>query len=73
MNPITCALEAAGLSQSELASRISVTPQAVNQWVRTGRVPAERCMAVEQITGVSRQILRPDVFGVQRVRKLKSH
>ena len=73
MNPITCALEAAGLSQTELASLISVTPQAVNQWVRTGRVPAERCMAVEQATGVSRHLLRPDVFGVHPVRKSRSH
>ena len=73
MNPITCALEAAGLSQSELASRMSLTPQAVNQWVRTGRVPAERCVAVEKITGVSRHILRPDVFGVRPVRKPKHH
>lgn len=73
MSPITCALKAAGLSQSELAVRISVTPQAVSNWVRSGRVPAERCVAVEQITGISRHILRPDVFGVQRVRKSKRH
>jgi DNA-binding transcriptional regulator YdaS (Cro superfamily) len=63
MNAISRALESAGLTQSELAARISVTPQAVNQWVHSGRVPAERCIAIEQATGVSRYELRPDVFG----------
>lgn len=37
-----------------------VTPQAVSQWKV---VPANRAIAVETITGVSRHKLRPDVFG----------
>lgn len=37
-----------------------VTPQAVSQWKK---VPAERVLDVERITGVSRHGLRPDVFG----------
>lgn len=66
MNPIRRALQAVGGKQSELASRISVTPQALNQWVNGVRpVPAERCIAIEQATGgaVTRYELRPDVFG----------
>lgn len=34
--------------------------QAVSQWQR---VPAERVLDVERLTGISRHDLRPDVFG----------
>jgi DNA-binding transcriptional regulator YdaS (Cro superfamily) len=37
-----------------------VTSQAVSQWKK---VPAERVLDVERITGISRHNLRPDVFG----------
>ncbi len=37
-----------------------ITPQAVSQWKR---VPADRTIEVEKITGVSRHDLRPDIFG----------
>lgn len=39
-----------------------VTSQAVSQW---RKVPAERVLDVERITGVSRHKLRPDVFGAR--------
>ena len=62
MDAIERAVEQAG-GQVSLAKAISVTPQAVNQWVAKGVVPAARCIAVEAATGVSRHDLRPDVFG----------
>ncbi len=37
-----------------------LTSQAVSQWKR---VPAERVIEVERLTGVSRHEMRPDVFG----------
>ncbi|MFB9952069.1 transcriptional regulator [Rhizobium puerariae] len=37
-----------------------VSSQAVSQWKK---VPAERVLDVERLTGVSRHELRPDVFG----------
>ncbi len=37
-----------------------ITPQAISQWTK---VPAERVLDVERITGVSRYELRPDIFG----------
>ena len=61
---IECAISTIG-SQSELARALGIRPQAVQKWVRLGRVPADRVLAVEDATGgkVTRFDLRPDVFG----------
>lgn len=45
---------------SAIARAVGLSPQAVAQW---GRVPAERVLAVEKLTGVSRYELRPDIYG----------
>lgn len=45
---------------SELARRIGIAQPSVSNW---NRVPAERVSAVEAATGISRAILRPDLFG----------
>lgn len=37
----------------------TITPQAVSQW---DRVPAERALDVERVTGVPRHELRPDIY-----------
>lgn len=55
------ACKAAG-SQSALARLLSVTPQAVQNWCATGRVPAERVIHVEAASGVPRHELRPDLY-----------
>lgn len=36
------------------------TPQAISQWKY---VPVERVLAVEEVSGVSRHLLRPDIYG----------
>jgi DNA-binding transcriptional regulator YdaS (Cro superfamily) len=46
-------------SVSALARAIGVRPQAISQW---DRVPADRVIAVEKETGVSRHELRPDLY-----------
>jgi len=46
-----------------LARAIGVTPPTIHSWIKAGRVPATRVIAVEAVTGVSRYALRPDVFG----------
>lgn len=45
---------------SELARRIGIAQPSVSNW---NRIPAERVAAVESATGISRAILRPDLFG----------
>lgn len=54
------AIKAAG-SQSELARKLELTPQAVQGWTKKG-LPAERVIQVERETGVSRHELRPDIY-----------
>jgi TorA maturation chaperone TorD len=52
------AIRAAGGVQS-LAQKIGISQPSVSNWTR---VPAERVRAVEAVTGVSRTVLRPDLF-----------
>lgn len=56
------AIEVAG-SQSSLARALGIKPQAVQKWAATGRVPSERAVEIERVTGVPRQKLRPDLYG----------
>lgn len=55
---LALAIRAAG-GYSALASRLGLTKASVHQWTR---VPAERVLAVEAVTGVPRQQLRPDLY-----------
>lgn len=43
-----------------LAGALKINRQAIYQW---SRVPAERVIPVERISGISREELRPDLFG----------
>ncbi len=52
------AIRAAG-SVSELARRIGISQPSVSNW---DRIPADRVLSVESATGVSRAVLRPDLF-----------
>ena len=47
-------------TRAEMARRLGISRAAVAQW---RKVPAERLVEVERVTGVSRAILRPDLFG----------
>jgi DNA-binding transcriptional regulator YdaS (Cro superfamily) len=52
------AIEAVG-GLSGLAKPLGITEQAVSQW---DEVPPLRVLAVEQVSGVSRHELRPDLY-----------
>jgi len=40
-----------------------VSPTAVWKWVQSGkRLPAEHVLVVEHATGISRHLLRPDIY-----------
>lgn len=55
---LTAAIVQAG-GFAALARQLGITPQAVHKW---RQVPAERVLAIEQLTGVSRHRLRPDIY-----------
>jgi DNA-binding transcriptional regulator YdaS (Cro superfamily) len=41
-----------------------ISPQAVSQW---DRVPAERVIQVEKVTGIARHQLRPDIYPPENI------
>ncbi|MGN6772652.1 MAG: Cro/CI family transcriptional regulator [Rhizobiaceae bacterium] len=43
-----------------LADALGITSGAISQWTQ---VPPNRAIAVEHVTGISRHVLCPDVFG----------
>lgn len=45
---------------SELAAALSITHSAISQW---DRVPSDRILQVEKVTGIARGDLRPDLYG----------
>jgi len=56
------AIRAAG-GISELARQIGISQPSVSNWIR---VPAERVISVEAVTGVDRAMLRPDLYGEKK-------
>ena len=49
---------------SAVARELDISPQAVGQW---RRVPAERVLQLERVSGVPRQELRPDLYPLPEV------
>lgn len=44
------AVDRSGGSQSDLAKKMGVSPQAVQQWVANGFIPPKRCRRVSEVT-----------------------
>jgi TorA maturation chaperone TorD len=53
------AIEAVG-GVTELARRLGIAQPSVSNWTR---IPSERVIAVEALTGINRVVLRPDLYG----------
>lgn len=51
---------ATDLSKAFAEKGIEITSQAISQWKKA---PPDRVLVIEQITGVSRHLLRPDIYG----------
>lgn len=60
-NPLTAYRQRESITQADLAARLGVQPPAVCKWER-GRIPAERVLDVERVTGIPRHELRPDLY-----------
>jgi len=62
-SPVELAVEKLG-GPTKAATTLGVkNPSVVANWRTRGRVPPERVLEIEALTGVSRHDLRPDVFG----------
>lgn len=46
-----------------VARSLNVTPEAVRQW-EVNKIPAERAVDLERLSGVHRSYLRPDLWGM---------
>lgn len=57
-SPVEKAVASAG-SLAELARLVGVKFQSIQQWKR---IPAERVLEVERVTGIPRHELRPDLY-----------
>jgi DNA-binding transcriptional regulator YdaS (Cro superfamily) len=62
-NPIDKAIESAG-SLAELANRTGLAYQSIQQYRKTGKIPAEHVLKFEAATEgeVTRHELRPDIY-----------
>ncbi|MDA5192783.1 transcriptional regulator [Govanella unica] len=59
---LEAAVERAG-SQSALARKLGVSQTAVWKWLQSSkRIPAEHVLKTEKMTGISRHLLRPDIY-----------
>jgi DNA-binding transcriptional regulator YdaS (Cro superfamily) len=48
--------------QTSTAKKLGISQQAVQFWIKQGRVPPLRVLALEAASGVSRKALRPDMY-----------
>lgn len=60
-HPITRYRAASGISLTALARAFGVNKTTIMRW-EDGRVPAERVLDVERVTGIPRHELRPDLY-----------
>lgn len=50
-------------SQVKVAQNLNITRQTVNGWVKgRNRIPAEKVVLIEKLTGIPRRELRPDLW-----------
>lgn len=56
------AVRACFKSQQDMAAAFQVTQGAVCMWLKRAKLPAERVLKAEALTGISRHDLRPDIY-----------
>lgn len=59
------AVRDAFVSQEDMADQLGVSQATVSRWLaQSKQLPAEYVLAAEALTGVSRHLLRPDIYPV---------
>jgi DNA-binding transcriptional regulator YdaS (Cro superfamily) len=62
LTPIEKALRLVGKTQ--MARELGLTRAAVYSWARKNKIPAHHVLRVEQLSGISRYDLAPEIYGV---------
>lgn len=52
-------------TKREFAQKIGVSEQLLQKW-RASKIPAERVLGIEAMTGISRHELRPDLYPIEK-------
>jgi transcriptional regulator with XRE-family HTH domain len=60
-SPLARYRDAAGQTLEELGTAFGVDKSTMLRWEK-GRVPVDRLRDVERVTGLSRRVLRPDIY-----------
>ena len=66
MTPVAQAVALSG-GPSIVATALGISPQAVSLWIKNGKCPAERVIALEKLCAsqVTRYQLRPDLYPLE--------
>jgi AcrR family transcriptional regulator len=60
-NSLQSEVRGRGMTLADVAKAAEVNKSTVTRWFQT-RIPAERVLDVERITGLPRETLRPDLY-----------
>lgn len=61
MNNLSAALETRSMKYADLARALGVDRSTVTRWAQN-RVPPDRLVEIERLTGIGRHELRPDLY-----------
>ncbi len=64
-NPLKALVKARGLKLIDLSRGLGVDKATVTRWAQK-RIPAERVVEIERVTGIPRHDLRPDLYPVEQ-------
>ncbi|NQY38201.1 MAG: helix-turn-helix domain-containing protein [Alteromonadaceae bacterium] len=56
-------------SQKALANALNVSTMAVSKWVSVGKIPTDRVLGIEELSGVPCHVIRPDIYPPVRFKK----
>lgn len=71
LNSVDFALNAVG-GMRALARLLGISAPAVWEWRQRGQIPVGRVLQIERLTGVSRHVLRPDIYPLEAPRRKRA-